>query len=53
MNIEQRKLLLVGFLEHYKKEILEINSNIGLDLTMDNLEKEIIQTRKDFQDINC
>ena len=50
MNIEQRKLLLIGYMEHYKTEILDTSAKYGLDLIMEDFKKMIIHTQKEFQE---
>ena len=49
MNIEEKKLLLVGFLEHHKTQLLKSCGKIGLDLIMEDLETRVKQFRKEFQ----
>jgi len=50
LNIEYKKLLFVGFLEHYKKEILKTSANYGLDSIMEDLEERVKDTRKEFME---
>ena len=50
MNLEQRKLLLVGFLEHFKNKIMDTNGKGGLFLVMEDLKDHVDLTKKDFEE---
>ncbi len=50
MNVEQRKLLLIGYIEHFKTEIMDTSGKYGLDIIMEDFKKMIIQTQKEFQE---
>ena len=50
MNIEQRKLLLIGYIEHFKIEIMDTSAKYGLDILMEDFGKMIKETQKEFQE---